>query len=184
MSERISEEKRERIREAVMEGKSRLQVAKEEDVSHSSVLKYTRDLDIDGRERLSGTAQEMLKALMEDGYYDRICHTGVRSAYQTLRMKGFPVRRASVNGQTIYFLEDKKKEAFRKLVEDLDNNVLSYNELARIGTAFGMDAGPKDVLGKLAEQKASDREASGSRNTSISEYTDNSEDSLVEFCIP
>lgn len=184
MSEKTSDAQRHRIRDAVADGKSRLQVAKEEGVSYSTVKKYTADLDGDQRERLSERAQEMLKALMDDGYYNDTNKPGVRSAYVTLREKGFPVRRAEVARRIIYFWEEKKQEAMRKHIENMQSNTISYQDLGRMANAFGIDASPREFLGRISEMNGVERERSDSKNEALSEWLDDSSDSLVESCIP
>jgi len=149
---KTSEKTIEKIRMDVLNGKSKTRIARDLKVSANVVWKYTRDLPAscnyryrDGNPGVRGKSLEILKILMNQGYY--ICEQHDIKKYRTLK-KYFPqIIRAHLYGKSIIFLENKSDEAIRGFLEYTNKRKISSNELEKISKVF------KSKLSKADKRK-------------------------------
>ena len=140
-----------KIREKVQSGEVKYSVAEEMGISHQLVCYYTKDLPSSrpGNRGIRGKTLELLKKLLKDGYVD-----STRNCSQNLRtlQKHFPViQRAQVEGKSIYYLNDKNKDALKAMINNRGSKIISYHDLARISQVFNVNLLPfekNQLIGK------------------------------------
>jgi hypothetical protein len=139
MSYKIPVETIQKIREEVLGGKSKYQVALELDVSFDGVYKNTKDIPnkrIIGNSGIRGTTLELLKQLHKKGY---IISKGNSSLLHTLKRHFPELRLIRIRFQHVCFLKGFEKDALRALLEKEKHRVVSYHTLAPVCRAFGVD---------------------------------------------
>jgi hypothetical protein len=126
------------IRQEILNGKSKYSVAKEMNVSPDTVYSYTKDLPNRYKREpyISGKPLEILKQLLDKGF---IYTGGNRGALRSLQ-KHFPViRRSQFKNRSIYYLEDKNKQAFQEMMRQDTSKIISFQELGRMSKVFNTD---------------------------------------------
>ena len=143
------------MREEVLKGKSKFQVSKEMNISDSMVYKYTKDLPNKYKREpyISGKPLELLKQLLENGF---VYTKENRNALRSLQ-KHFPViRRSQFKNKSIYYLEDKNKQALQEMMRQDTSRIISFQELGRMTKVFNTDIEIKQkraFLGKNPKPK-------------------------------
>ena len=152
MSKSLSKDIIQKIREEVLNGKTKYSVARDMNLSNRVVYYYTRDIPSrgePGRPGIRGKTLYLLKQLLEDGYV--ISGRNLSPKLHTLR-KHFPViKSARVDNKTIYFLDDKNKVALKALLEAKKSRVINYQDLASMTQVFNLNLSgleKKELLGK------------------------------------
>lgn len=155
----LPSEIREEVRRRVMEGERKITVSREMGLNPSTVVSWTRDM----KRRpinlnLSEPYLSFLNCLIEKGYAFTADHgiTSIDRIYRALR-NHLPVRRISVRGKWIYYLENRKEDAFKGFVERYGGKVISYRVLSMAGKCFGIGDGTKvsGIVRNIRENKIS-----------------------------
>jgi hypothetical protein len=143
MSRKIPKKTVEKIRKKVLSGKSKYQVAKEYNVSDSTVYKYTKDIakpKIKGPV-IKGKQLELFKKLLRDGYV----YTGDNRNYLRGLQKHFPmIQRSQFKNRSIYYLEGKNKKALKEMIRKQGSRVVSFHDLSDISKVFQVDLSSKE----------------------------------------
>ena len=144
----LSKEQINKIRKETLNGKTKIQIAKENNLSYNIVLKHTCDnpsqFHLGGWTGIRGKSLEILQVLLIEGYY--ICSKGDSKHYPLLK-KYFPtVCKVYIYGKTIIFLEDKSNEAIRGFLECINKRKIGYWELEKISKAFKSKLSKNDKL--------------------------------------
>ncbi len=168
MSRKTSKEIIKKIKREVLSGKSKYQVTKEMGVSSKVVYYHTRDIPSKnpGRTEIRGKTLELLKELLQKGHVN--CRNRCSPNFYTLQ-KHFPViKRAQVAHKTVYYLEDKNKDALRALLENKRSKIINYQDLASISKIFHVQLKKNEkqaLLGKNKSKKS--RKNQGSNADSL-----------------
>ncbi len=134
----ISRDLIQKIREEILKGKSKYSVAKEFKLIPETVYKYTKDLPNKYKREpyISGKPLELLKQLIGKGYvYTKDNGIALRSL-----QKHFPaIKRSQFKNKSIYYLEDKNKQALQEMMKQDTSRIISYQELGRMSKVFNTD---------------------------------------------
>jgi len=138
MPYKLPEETVQKIREEVLNGKSKYQVALELDVSYDAVYKNTKDIPNKRicNSGIRGPTLELLKQLHKNGY---IISKGNSSLLHTLKRHFPELQLIRIRFQHVCFLKGFEKAALRAFLEKEKFRVVSYHTLAPICRAFGVD---------------------------------------------
>lgn len=155
MTKSLSKETIQKIREEVLNGKSKHAVAKEMGISSETVYRHTKDLlnKYARQPYISGKPLELLKQLLEKGF---VYTKENRNALRSLQ-KHFPViKRSQFKNKSIYYLEDKNKLALQEMMKQDTSRIISFQELGRMSQVFNTDLEIKQkrvFLGKYLKPK-------------------------------
>jgi hypothetical protein len=143
MSKKLTSEKINLIREEVLSGKSYYQVARELEISESTVRNHTKDI---ARPKNIGPCIkkeqfELFKQLLENGY---VYSDSNRNRLRGLQ-KHFPmIKRANYKGRSLYFLEDYSKTALNAMIKQKESRVISYHDLSNMSRIFDVELSSKE----------------------------------------
>ena len=146
-----------KIREEVLNGKTKYTVAKEQGVSDKFVYYHTKDIPSGkpGRSEIRGKTLKLLKQLLKDGYVHGEKNTS--NQFRTLR-KHFPeIKRAEFDRHVVYYLDDKNKLALQAMIQQKESRIISYRELNNISKIFnvGLKMNEKrQLLGRNKSKKS------------------------------
>ena len=161
MPKRLTKEVIKMIRNEVLGGKSKYQVAKEMGLNKKTVYYHTQDIPSKnpGRTEIRGKTLELLKELLQEGHVN--CRNKCSPNFHTLQ-KHFPViKRAQVAHKAVYYLEDKNKEALTALLEGKRSKIINYQDLASISKMFHVQLRKNEkyaLLGKKRKGKGGKKE--------------------------
>lgn len=138
MPYKLSKEIIQKIREQVIGGKSKYQVALELDVSYDAVYKNTKDIPNKRicNSGIRGPTLELLKQLHRNGY---IISKGNSPLLHTLKRHFPELQLIRICFQHVCFLKGFEKAALRAFLEKEKYRVVSYHTLAPVCRAFGVD---------------------------------------------
>lgn len=136
---RLTQNEIQQIRKRVLSGKTKNQVAKELGVSSFVVYSHTRDIPIKKDPKIQGRSLELLRKLLTDGYVfgseNGKRHNSLLRELQLL----FPmIQSAHVDERTIFYLEEKKREALSALVRHRHSRIINYYDLMNVTRAFNI----------------------------------------------
>jgi len=135
----FSKELIQKIREEVLKGKTKYRVAKEMGINELVVYSHTIDLPSVklGEPCIKGKSLDLLKQLLDVGYVpsNEETHFILRKLKRNLPM----IQRTQIDGQSIYYLSDKNKNALQAMITQKKSRILSYQELKSITKVFGVD---------------------------------------------
>ena len=142
---RLSPETIEKIRNEVKRSKSKTQVSRKYDVSPKIVYYLTRDILIREPHKpvLYGNPLVFLQEIMKNGYAKPSLINSY-SNYKMLKRKFPNLRRVSMYGDIIYFMQENSDIAMRVFLENTRRKMISYQELGQIIKVFGGDISVKD----------------------------------------
>jgi hypothetical protein len=128
-----------KIREEVLKGKTKYRVAK--DMGISELIVYSHTMDIPsvklGEPCIKGKSLDLLKQLLDVGY---VPSTNETHSYLKKMKRNLPmIQRTQIDGQSIYYLSDKNKNALQAMITQKKSRILSYQELKSITKVFGVD---------------------------------------------
>jgi len=155
MSKHLSKDTIYKIREEILKGKSKYQVAKEMKIPDTTVYKHTKDLPNKYKREpyISGKPLELLKQLMQDGF---VYTQENRNALRSLQ-KHFPeIKRSQYKNSSIYYLEDKNKLALFEMMKHNKSRIISFQDLSRMSQVFNTNLEIKQkraFLGKNLKPK-------------------------------
>ncbi len=134
-----------KIRKEVLSGKSKYQVSKEEDVSDSTVYKYTKDI---ARPKNVGPyikkeKFELFKQLLENGY---VYTNGNRNRLRGLQKHFSMIKQANYKGRSLYFFEDYNKTVLKAMVKQKESKVISYHNLSNMSRIFDVKLSSKEKM--------------------------------------
>jgi len=156
MTKPLPKETIQKIREEVLKGKSKYQVAKEMKLLESIVYRHTTDLPsiAPGEPCIRGKALEILQQLLNKGYV----HSNITTNAVLRKLKHFfpMIQRTQIEGKAIYYLNDKNKVALCSMMKTKHSKIISYQELKSITKVFGvnLDDGEKQNYIKFDEKRA------------------------------
>jgi hypothetical protein len=135
----LSKELIQRIREEVLQGKTKYHVAKEMGINESVVRSHTRDLPSlrRGEPYIKGKAVDLLKQLLEVGYVDSTTENYL--ALQRLRRILPMIQQTRIDYKRVYYLSDKNKIALQAMITRNKSRIISYQELKSISKVFGVN---------------------------------------------
>jgi hypothetical protein len=128
-----------RMREEVLQGKTKYRVAKEMGINESVVRSHTRDRPSlkRGEPYIKGKAINLLKQLLEVGYVNSTAENYL--ALQRLR-RIFPmIQLTRIDYKRVYYLSDKNKIALQAIIRLNKSRIISYQELKSVSKVFGVD---------------------------------------------
>lgn len=131
---------KEEVRRRIMNGERKITVSRDMDLNQSTVVSWTRDIKKNGVILgLNKTYLLFLNDLIEKGFVFGGDHKvdDIKRIYTMLR-EHLPVRRTRVRGKWIYYLEDRKEDAFRGFLERFGGGLISYRKLRMSSKAFGI----------------------------------------------
>ena len=128
-----------RMREEVLKGKTKYQVAKELGLQDCIVYSHTIDLPSVrlGEPCIKGKSLDILRQLLDVGYV-----TSNEETYAILKKlrRHLPmIQRTQIDGRSIYYLSDKNKNALQAMMTQKKSKIISYQELKSITKVFGVD---------------------------------------------
>jgi len=137
---------KERIRNEVLSGKSKAQVARDYSINYQTILKNTIDIQSrymhsfgnnGGNPGIRGRTLLIVKNLLTDGYHH--CKPGDTTRYRNLK-KYFPsIQKGCSYGKSIIFIESSSNLAAEALIKVTNKRVMSYQELNKIIKVFHND---------------------------------------------
>jgi hypothetical protein len=135
----LSKELIQKIREEVLKGKTKYQVAKEMEINESVVRSHTRDLPSlkRGEPYIKGKAVDLLKQLLEVGYVHSTTENYL--ALQRLRRILPMIQQTRIDYKRVYYLSDKNKIALQVMITRNKSRIISYQELKSISKVFGVN---------------------------------------------
>jgi len=131
----IPKELIQQIREEVLKGKSKFQVAKEMSLHPTTVYEQTKDLPNRYKREpyISGKPLELLKQLLERGF---VYTEENRNALRALQRYFPQIKRSQFKNKSCYYLEDKNKLALLEMMKQNISRIISYQDLARASQVF------------------------------------------------
>lgn len=135
MRQRITKDDIHQMREEVLKGKSKFQVAKELHLHPTTVYEHTKDLPNKYHREpyISGRPLELLKELLEKGY---VYTKKNRNALRSLQ-RFFPqIKRSQFKNKSCYYLEDKNNLALLELIKQNTTRIISYQDLSNAAKIF------------------------------------------------
>lgn len=145
----------EKLRTLVAGGMSKYDASKEVGISYTYATILTRDFSsARGNRNLGESSARVLQKMLKDGYF--IPHERSMTTRHRVLHQYFPILKVQVSNKTIYYLEDRKEEAFKGFLRDIGSKVVTYNKLRETARLFGvpLDAKMKvELLGKNGENK-------------------------------
>jgi len=128
-----------KIREEVIQGKTKYRVAKEMGMNESVVRSHTRDLPSlkRGEPYIKGKAVDLLKQLLEAGYVHSTTENYL--ALQRLRRILPMLQQTRIDYKRVYYLSDKNKIALQAMITRNKSRIISYQELKSISKVFGVN---------------------------------------------
>ena len=126
------------IREEVLKGKSKYQVAREMNLHPTTVYEHTKDLPNRFKREpyISGKTLELLKLLLEKGY---VYTEENRKALRALQGFFPQIKRSQFKGKSCYYLEDKNKLTLLELMKQNTSRIISYQDIAKACQVFNTD---------------------------------------------
>ncbi len=135
----LSKEIIQKIWEEVLKGKTKYRVAKELRINEFVVYSHTIDLPSIklGEPCIKGKAFDLLKQLLDIGYVssNNETYTILKRMKRNLPM----TQRTQSDGHSIFYLNDKNKNALQAMMTEKKSRILSYQELKSITKVFGVD---------------------------------------------
>jgi len=114
-------------------------MAKEMGIHEFVVYSHTSDLSCAklGEPYIKGKSFDLLKQLLDVGYVpsNEKIHFTLRKLKRNLPM----IQRSQNDGYSIYYLNDKNKNALQMMITQKKSQILSYQELKSIAKVFGVD---------------------------------------------
>src|SRR3989338_2223693 len=159
-AKRLKPGDKERLRELVKGGMSKYQAAKEIGISQVYACILTRDLPSPskrgGNRNFGERTIEIVQDILRDGYVmsDNELILGTKDYIMLLRY--FPVKRIHYKHYMVYYLQDRKEEAFKGFVKTVGSRVLTYSKLKEVAGLFGLPLDGKmraQIIGKEGENK-------------------------------
>jgi hypothetical protein len=136
MASKYSKELIEEIRQEILSGKTKHQVAVEKNLCIQTVYYYTKGIPSTntGRTEIRGNTLVLLKKLLKEGYI--ISNTKNNDNFRTLQ-KHFPsIKRSQYKKRSIYYLEDKNKLALKEMMKQNKSRIINYQELGKVCKIF------------------------------------------------
>ena len=174
---KITEQMRRKIRRTFKMGVLKYEIAKEMDVSDSAVGRATMDMPGGKGKYIRGRGATLLATLVNVGFYiptSRDDASRTIKAYRALKER-FPIQRIEIRRKSVYFLVDRRREAFRAYLQARKKKVIPYKEICEIRDQFGISKNQhKELkLGKsLSENNLTSKIKSKKRvlQTTVSDY--------------
>jgi hypothetical protein len=140
VTKKISKEIIEKIREEIMDGKSKSKTALEYGVNPKTVYRLTQDLPGGqyGWSGIRGKTLMMLQEILQNGY---ILSSKMQAGdkYYILK-KYFPnIIRINMCNKSILFLDDKASIAAKAFISNIGKKIMSFQELKQITKVFGIE---------------------------------------------
>ena len=182
MARKLSEQTIQEMRKLVLSGFSKYEAAKTLRISSSAVYYHTRDLPSKntGNWGIRGKTLDVLKQLLNDGYV--ISKGSISSNLHTIK-KHFPhVKRAQVDGKSIYYLKDKNKQALEAMLKQKQSKIMSYADLSTMSTVFDVELKKREkqrFIGKKKGKSHRNTKASKKKNQPFSKEKDSSDDGFL-----
>lgn len=128
-----------KIHEEVLKGKTKYQVAKELGRQNRIVYSHTSDLPSVrlGEPCIKGRSLDLLRQLLDIGYVasNNDTHYFLRKLKRHLPM----IQWIQINGKSMYYLNDKNKNALQAMLSLKKSKIISYQELKSITKIFDVN---------------------------------------------
>ena len=150
----LSKETIEKIRNEVRSSKTKMQVSRKLNISPRLVYDHTHDILIRDPHNpgLSGNPLEFLQEIIQNGY----AKSSMRNTYQNylkIRSKFPNIRRVSMYGDVIYFMQENPNIAMRVFLENVNKKIYDYNTLKQITDVFQGNISKKEKKKYIREKK-------------------------------
>ncbi len=169
-----------KMRREVLNGKSKYRVAVDMNLEFSLVYRHTKDIPCirKGEPCIQGKAVDVLRELLQEGYV----HSNKEKGPALRRLKSnFPmIQRSQIEGNGIYYLSDRNKQALQSFIEQNNSKVISYQDIANISRIFAVDLNKNEKHAFFGRSKP---RKSFKIQSSEGDSLPNSDDSLAFFYI-
>jgi predicted transcriptional regulator len=182
MTIKLSKQTIHEMRRLVLSGMSKYMVAKTLQLSSSAVYYHTKDLPRGkpGNRGIRGNTLELLKQLLMDGY---ILSSAKNSSNLHTIKKHFPnVKRTQIDGKSVYYLNDKKKQALEAMIKQKQKKIMSYTDLSTLSTVFDVHLKIKEkqrFIGKKNKVSYPKMETSRRRKQPNSKENDSADEGFL-----
>jgi len=182
MTRQLSKHTIHEIRRLVLSGMSKYMVAKTLQVSSSAVYYHTKDLPSGnpGNRGIRGNTLELLKQLLIDGY---VLSSAKNSSNLHTLKNHFPhVKRTQINGKSVYYLNDKRKQALEAMIKQKQKKIMSYTDLSTLSTVFDVQLKTKEkqrFIGKKNKVSYPKMETSKRRKQPNSKENDSADEGFL-----
>jgi hypothetical protein len=133
----LSKEIKQKLREEAKTDKSRYKIARELGISPTVVYKHSKDIPTPRNRQpyLRGRSLDLLKQILNDGYiYTKNNSKDIRKL-QTI----FPmIKRSQFKSKSIYYLEEKNKQALQEMININKKRVIKYRDLTALSKLFNV----------------------------------------------
>jgi hypothetical protein len=138
MRRHLTNEDIQKMREEVLKGKSKFQVAREMHLHPTMVYEQTKDLPNKYHREpyISGKPLELLKQLLAKGY---VYTEENRNALRALQRYFPQIKRSQFKGRSCFYLEDKNKIALLEMMKQNTSRIISYQDIAKACQVFNTD---------------------------------------------
>jgi hypothetical protein len=131
------DQRKREVRKLVKSGLSKADASRITGIGYTTVVLWTSDMQTcKGRIYIAGMTLKVMKELVSKGYIFS-GNPGISSSYKTLK-KYFPVKRVSMRGMTVFFLEGNERKAMEAFLERRNLKSISWHKLGYIRKAFGI----------------------------------------------
>jgi hypothetical protein len=133
----LSKSKIQKIRNEIKNGKTKMQVSRDLNISPKLIYYHTLDI-ITGHPHdigIGGNTLKLLQKIMNNGYA-KPSKEYQHNHYLKLRSKFQNIRRVEMYGKIIYFIQENSDYAMRVFLEDLNKKIISHQELQQIINVF------------------------------------------------
>jgi hypothetical protein len=132
----LSKETIKQIRDEILKGKSKYQVALEMNIRLGAVYYNTKDLPSHTYKEygIQGKSIDLLYQLINQGYVESTQYTHIRM--RKLKKYLPMIQRAQIDGKSIYYLQEKSKEALKAMVARDTSRIINYKDLSKLTRVF------------------------------------------------
>ena len=182
MAKAFSKQTIHEIRKLVLSGMSKYAVAKTLQISRSAVYYHTKDLPSNkpGNRGIRGKTLELLKELLKNGYV--VSSADKSSNLHTIK-KHFPhVKRTQIDNKSVYYLDDKKKQALKAMIEQKQSKIMRYADLSTMTTVFDVQLKKREkqrFLSKKNEKSHRKIKPSKKKNQPFSKENNSTDDGFL-----
>jgi len=160
MRKHYPQEFKEEVRKRVKNGEKKTDVARDMGLNIPTVTLWAGNIGRDGW--VTGLTEGQLATLndiLENGYTfpSDYMMPNIKKSYEKLR-KYLPLRLVRIKKNSIYFLDNKKEDAFKAFTERYGGKIVSYHILVGMDKCFGITDSKKvvNIIRSIKENKKND----------------------------
>jgi hypothetical protein len=171
-----------KIKNEILNGKSKYQVAIELGLHPSTVYRVTGKISGKsfGWHGIRGKSLKILQEILTNGY--AFTEGDYAGCNYPLLKKYFPkIRRVHILNKSVLFLEDKAENVARAYLKHLDKKFMSYQELKQITKVFGVELDKQEKQAFLGKTVQSFRRKKQRRNNFHLSFCKESQSKIDDF---